>query len=49
MDACLKYKWKGDGCREYAEFDNKAGKWSRMRRVVVKAEITKGKLNPRFV
>jgi hypothetical protein len=49
MDACLKSKWEGDGCREFAEFAYKAGSWPHLRRVVVKAEITKGELNPRFV
>jgi hypothetical protein len=49
MDACLKYKWAGNGCREFAEFGYKAGSWPHLRRVVVKAEITQGKLNPRFV
>ena len=49
MDACLKYKWEGNGCREFAEFGYKAGSWPHLRRVVVKAEITQGKLNPRFV
>ena len=49
MDACLKYKAEGNGCREYGEFAYKAGSWRRERRVVVKAEITRGELNPRFV
>lgn len=49
MDACLKYGWEGNGAREYGEFDYKAGTWTRSRRVVVKAEITLGELNPRFV
>ena len=49
MDACLKYKWDGNGCREYGEFAYKAGSWRRERRVVIKAEITRGELNPRFV
>ena len=49
MDVCLKYKWEGEGCREYAEFGYKAGSWPHLRRVVVKAEITQGALNPRFV
>ena len=51
----LKHALEGDGCREYAvrpvwgEFEYKAGKWPRKRRVVVKAEITQGKMNPRFI
>jgi hypothetical protein len=49
MDACLKYKWEGNGCREYGEFAYCARSWRQPRRVVVKAEITLGDLNPRFV
>ena len=49
MDACLKYKWEGNGCREYGSILYKAGSWRHARRVVVKAEITQRELNPRFV
>jgi len=49
MDACLKYKWEGNGCREYGSVFYKAGSWRHARRVVVKAEITQRELNPRFV
>jgi hypothetical protein len=49
MDACLRYKWEGNGCREYGEFEYAARTWRAQRRVVVKAEITQGQLNPRFV
>ena len=49
MDACLKHKIEGNGCREYGEFRYKAGSWKRQERVVIKAEITQGELNPRFV
>jgi hypothetical protein len=49
MDACLKYRWEGNGPREYGEFEYAARTWRRERRVVVKAEITCGELNPRFV
>lgn len=49
MDTCLKYKWVGDGCREYGEFQYKAGKWRHARKVVVKAEITGDKLHARYV
>jgi hypothetical protein len=49
MDVCLKYKWEGSGCREYGSVSYKAGSWRHARRVVVKAEITQGELNPRFV
>ena len=49
MDACLKYRWEGNGCREYGEFAYGARTWRQPRRIVVKAEITQGELNPRFV
>lgn len=49
MDACLKYKFAGDGCREFGEFEYKAGTWRKKRRTVCKAEITRGQLNPRYV
>ena len=49
MDTCLKYTWEGDGCREYGQFAYKAGKWPHVRKVVVKAEITQGKLHARYV
>jgi hypothetical protein len=50
MDAAIKYRWEGDGCREFGEFLYAAGTWGkREERVVVKAEITQGKLNPRYV
>ena len=49
MDACLKYKREGNGTREYGSISYKAGSWRHVRRVVVKAEITQGELNPRFV
>lgn len=49
MDAALKYKWEGNGCREYGSVTYKAGSWRHARRVVVKAEITQADLNPRFV
>ena len=49
MDAALKYKWEGNGTREYGSVLYKAGSWRHARRVVVKAEITQGDLNPRFV
>jgi hypothetical protein len=47
--AALKRKWAGDGCREYGEFHYKAGPWPHARRVLVKAEITRGELNPRYL
>jgi len=49
MDAALKYKWEGNGCREFGEFQYAAKTWDFEERVVVKAEITQGKLNPRYV
>jgi hypothetical protein len=49
MDAALKYRWEGDGCKEFGEFLYAAKTWDVEERVVVKAEITQGKLNPRYV
>ena len=49
MWAAIKHKWAGDGCREYGEFAYKAGPWPSARRVLVKAEITRGELNPRYL
>lgn len=49
MDCALKYAWEGEGCREYGEFDYKAGTWAKKERVIIKAEITRGELNPRYV
>jgi hypothetical protein len=49
MDAALKYRWEGDGCKEFGEFQYGAKTWDKEERIVVKAEITKYKLNPRYV
>jgi hypothetical protein len=56
MDACIKYsQLKGSstgellGCREFGEFLYKAGTWAKKQRIIVKAEITRGELNPRYV
>jgi hypothetical protein len=49
MRCAVEHLRKGDACREYGEFGYKAEPWPRVRRVVVKVEITQGKLNPRFV
>ena len=49
MDAAIKYAWAGDGCREFGEFSYGANTWERQERVIVKAEITRKELNPRFV
>ena len=35
--------------REFGEFRYRAESWAREERVIVKAEVTSGKLNPRFV
>lgn len=35
--------------REYDEFAYQAGSWKQAERTIVKAEVTQGKLNPRFV
>jgi hypothetical protein len=47
--AAIRHKWEGDGCREWGEFLYKAGTWDKKRRVIVKAEVTCGELNPRYV
>jgi hypothetical protein len=49
MDAALKYGFEGDGCREFGEFRYKAQTWTNRYRVVTKAEITRGELNPRYI
>jgi hypothetical protein len=55
MQACCKYtferrQWQDEGaCRVFDRFDYKAGSWERKHNVVVKAEITQGELNPRYV
>jgi DDE family transposase len=55
MQACWRYtfakdQWEQDGvCRLFGRFDYKAGSWKRKHNVVVKAEITQGSLNPRYV
>jgi len=55
MQACWLYtfgkqRWADQGvCRAFAGFDYKAGTWERARRVIIKAEITNGELNPRFI
>jgi hypothetical protein len=38
-----------DGCREFGEFEYKAGSWAHQRRTIIKVEMTQGKLNPRYV
>lgn len=55
MRACWNYTfakqtWAENGvCREFGTFQYKAGSWNSKHRVVVKAEITQGDLNPRFI
>lgn len=49
IDACLKHRVEGDGCREFGEFTYAAGTWKHPYRIIVKAEITSGELNPRYV
>lgn len=49
MDSAIKHWLKRDDTPEYGEFEYKAKVWSRVRRVVVKCEVTQGKLNPRYV
>ena len=55
MRACCLYTfrksaWSKEGvCRLFSHFNYKAGSWDCKRRVIVKAEITNGQLNPRFI
>lgn len=58
MWACWRYtfakdawaKAEGGGvCRVFSRFMYKAGSWKREHRVVVKAQITQGQLNPRYI
>ena len=50
MDACIKYgRSKGLECVEYGSIEYKARSWPHKRHVAVKAAITKGELNPRYV
>lgn len=55
MWACCKYTshkylWQQEGvCRVFGRFEYKAGTWSRNEHVVIKAEITQGSLNPRYI
>jgi hypothetical protein len=45
----LETSLSGDGCREFGEFTYAAGTWPHPYRIIVKAEITNGDLNPRYV
>jgi hypothetical protein len=54
MDACIKYsqlKYRPVPavCQEYGVINYKAGTWAKKETVVVKAEVTQGDLNPRYV
>src|SRR5208283_1424880 len=49
MDCAIKHTLTGDDTPEYGEFEYKAGTWPHKRRVIVKCEVTQGKLNPRYV
>jgi len=49
MRCAIRHGLEGDGCREHDDFMYKAGTWPHARRVVVKVEVTQGKLNPRYV
>ncbi len=57
VKACYKYTfekhvwhWEKDRvCRTFGRFQYKAGSWKRKLNVVVKAEITRGTLNPRYI
>ena len=49
LRAAIRHKFEGDGCRQWGEFLYRAGTWDKARRVVVKAQVTRGELNPRFV
>jgi Transposase DDE domain group 1 len=47
--AAIRHKFEGDGCREWGSFLYKAHSWHKERQVVVKAEVTRGELNPRYI
>jgi hypothetical protein len=47
--AAIRYSWTKRPHKEYGEFQYAAGSWKREERTIVKAEVTQGKLNPRFV
>jgi hypothetical protein len=51
IDAALQatYPQAGEDGQEFGEFRYQAGTWTQEERVIVKAEVTRGKLNPRFV
>jgi len=51
MDAALQatFPQAGEDGQEFGEFRYRARSWAQEERVIVKAEVTQGKLNPRFV
>lgn len=51
MDAALlaTFPRAGEDGQEFGEFDYRAKSWQQQERVIVKAEVTQDKLNPRFV
>jgi hypothetical protein len=49
LRACVEYSVTKQPYREYGEFRYAAGSWKQEERTIVKAEVTQGKLNPRFV
>ena len=49
MWAAIRYSQTKQPHREYGEFRYQADSWKAPERTIVKAEVTQGKLNPRFV
>jgi Transposase DDE domain group 1 len=49
MRAAVAYSVTKRSCRIFGEFSYQAQSWKQAERTIVKAEVTKGKLNPRFV
>ena len=47
IEACLrpKYGMEGEGNREYGEFQHKAAKWKKERKLIVKGELVKEKFS----
>lgn len=49
LRAAVEYSVTKRPSRQYGEFRYAAGSWKQAERTIVKAEVTQGKLNPRFV
>lgn len=55
MHACCCYTFarkeflSQGACREFGQFFYQAGTWKRQHRVIVKVEVTRGELNPRYI